>query len=62
MNILWWLCGMEWGTDVARVVESSWQTAAALARPWLLALVGLGLALAAVNLLPQLALRMSVRL
>jgi hypothetical protein len=62
MNILWWLCGMEWGTDVARVVESSWQTAAPLARPWLLALVGLGLALAAVNLLPQLALRMSVRL
>ncbi len=60
--MLLWLCGLEWGTDVARVVESSWQTAAPLARPWLAALLGLGLVLAALNLLPQLALRASVRL
>jgi hypothetical protein len=55
MNTLLWLCGLEGGTDAARVVESSWWAAAPLARPWLLALVGLGLALAAINLLPQLA-------
>ena len=62
MNTLLWLCGLEGGTTVARIVESSWWAAAPLARPWLAALVGLGLALAAINLLPQLALRMSVRL
>lgn len=62
MNTLLWLCGLEGGTAVARIVESSWRAAAPLARPWLAALVGLGLVLAAINLLPQLALRMSVRL
>lgn len=61
MNTLLWLCGLEWGTDVARIVESSWRSAAPLERPWLVALVVLGLVLAAVNLLPQLALRASVR-
>jgi uncharacterized membrane protein len=62
MNTLLWLCGLEGGTAVARIVESSWRAAAPLARPWLVGLVGLGLVLAAINLLPQLALRMSVRL
>ena len=62
MNTLLWLCGLERGTDAARVVESSWWAAAPLDRPWLLSLVGLGLALAAINLLPQLAMRTSVRL
>ena len=62
MNFLLKLLGLESGADVHRLVDGVWSAANPL--PWqLLALIGvIGLALAAINLLPWISMRLGVRL
>lgn len=61
MSFLLRLLGLEKGTDVARVVDSAWYASSPLSQGLLVGLVLFGLALAAINWLPQLALRTRVR-
>ena len=55
------LLGLESGADVHRIVQSSWQVTHDLPGWVFYMLLSLGLVLAAVNLLPQIAMRTSVR-
>ena len=61
MNFLLRLLGLESGADVDRITDSSWRFSKTLSPVVLYVVLGIGLALALVNFIPRISMRLSLR-